>query len=63
MQVSDEALMALNIAQKKEFVINEDFAELLREVDERDSVAEFTTEKEFEAKKREFYTLFFIVLN
>jgi hypothetical protein len=54
-QVSDEAFRALNMAQKKEFVVNTRFEELLRDVDsKRDHVQEFTTRKEFDDKKSEF---------
>ena len=53
-QVSTEASEALNIAQRKEFVVNTKFTELLKTVDEtRESVKEFTTQKEFEKKKEE----------
>ena len=56
-QVSDEAFRALNIAQKKEFVVNTRFAELLRDVDNtRKHAQEFTTRIEFDAKKIEYDT-------
>lgn len=54
-QFSDQAFIALNIAQKKEFVVNTRFAELLEHVDNtRAKVSEFTTKKAFEAKKAEY---------
>jgi len=52
-QVSNEALMTLNLAQKKEFVVNKSFSKLLRLADEREHVDEFTTEAAFDAKRRE----------
>lgn len=56
-QVSEEAFRALNIAQRKEFVVNTRFAKLLRNVDDtREHVQEFTTRREFEAKKAEYDT-------
>ena len=53
-QVSNEALTTLNIAQKKEFVVNKSFSELLRLADNRERVEEFSTKTEFGAKKEEF---------
>ena len=53
-QVSTEALATLNIAQKKEFAINESFSELLRSADSRKRVDEFTTKIAFDNKKKEF---------
>lgn len=46
-QVSNEALMTLNIDQRKEFVVNKSFSKLLRLADEREHVNEFTTEAVF----------------
>lgn len=47
-QLSNEALLALNNAQKKEFVINEKFLNLLKNVDQsRKSVIEFPTASNF----------------
>lgn len=47
-QVSENALTALNNAQRKEFVINTRFLELLKEVDaERDKVSEFPTRYDY----------------
>ena len=54
-QVSDEAFRSLNMAQKKEFVVNTRFEKLLREVNEsRRHAQEFTTSREFDVKKEEF---------
>lgn len=53
-QVSSEALATLNIAQKKEFAINESFSKLLRSADSRERVDEFTTKIAFTNKKKEF---------
>lgn len=56
-QVSEEAFRALNIAQRKEFVVNTVFKELLRDVDDtREHAQEFTTRREFEANKSEYDT-------
>jgi hypothetical protein len=47
-QVSEDALTALNNAQKKEFVINTNFLDLLREVDySREEVSEFPTQRSY----------------
>ena len=56
-QVSEQAFTALNIAQRKEFVVNTKFAQLLRNVDNRrENAQEFTTRKKFESKKSEYDT-------
>ena len=55
-QVSDEAIKVLNIAQKKEFVVNEKFLRLLIEVNgRRESATEFTTTHAFEKKSGEYF--------
>ena len=54
-QLSDEALLALNNAQKKEFVINEKFSNLLRDVDiNRKSAIEFPTLRDFNDTRQNF---------
>ena len=53
-QVSNQALTTLNIAQKKQFIVNKSFSELLRSVDDREHVSEFTTRRAFDTKKKEF---------
>lgn len=50
-QVSEKAIASLNIAQRKEFVVNEKFVELLEEVDKREHCDQFPTEAAFKKKR------------
>lgn len=52
-RVGDKAVRALNLAQRKEFVVNDRYKELLKRADERDSVEEFATQKEYSKKRNE----------
>ena len=54
-QVSDEAIKSLHIAQKKQFVVSEKFENLLKEVNrERKKQKEFPTEYEFNEQVSEY---------
>ena len=53
-QASNEAIKALNIAQKKEFIINEDFIKILKAKDLEEQSSEFPTKKAFETQREDY---------